>query len=178
MSFRIDDFDIKQLDINNLPVELFDFAAIASEQGIVNNASIAAMKIGKWGTEAWWATWHNNTIISISGCHEFNNFENGCWRLMVRTATLKQFRGKAPGSIKTIKTDFNWGHILPYQIEYAKSKGAKRLVFTTNSSTDGDLNSYRTNRVVASVLETQGIVKLIAEHVEIFYTRQNVWELL
>lgn len=175
---RIDNFDITQLDIDQLPIELFEFAERAKVQGIVNNASVAAMKIGKWGKEAWWTTWHNGAIISISGCHEFNNFEHGCWRLMVRTATLKEYRGRAPGSIKKIHNDFNWGHILPYQVEYAKQHGAKRLVFTTNSSSNGDVNSFRTNRVVANTLVKQGLVNLIARDVDIFYTRQNVWEIL
>lgn len=154
------------------------FAEKASAQGMTNNSSISAMKIGKWGNEAWWTTWYNDAIISISGCHEFNNFEQDCWRLMVRTATLKEYRGRAPGSVKKIHNDFNWGHILPYQIEYAKYKGAKRLVFTTNSSVQGESNSFRTNRIVSSVLVKQGLVKLIASNIDIFYTKQNVWEVL
>lgn len=145
---------------------------------MTNNASVAAMKIGKWGKEAWWATWYNGAIISISGCHEFNNFEQDCWRLMVRTATLKEYRGRAPGSIKKIHTDFNWGHILPFQIDYAKSCGASKLVFTTNSSSSGDRNSFRTNAVVSNILVKQGLVRLIAADVDIYYTKQNVWEVL
>ncbi len=145
---------------------------------MVNNSSVTAMKIGKWGPgEAWWATWHKNEIISVSGCHKFDNFEEGCWRLMVRTATLKEYRGRAPGSIKSIHTDFNWGHVLPYQINHAKANGAKRLVFTTNSNLTGDRNSFRTNNAVQKVLEPQGLVTLVAQDVDIFYTKQNVWEI-
>jgi len=175
---RIEDFDIKRIDMNNLPDELLDFTNTAGLQGMVNNASVAAMKIGKWGDEAWWATWYQNTIISVSGCHKFSLFELGCWRLMVRTATLKGYRGRAPGSIKTIKTDFNWGHILPHQIEYATQQGASRLVFTTNSTDTGESNSLRTNNTVKKVLEPQGLVKLIATDVIVFGTKQNVWEIV
>lgn len=175
---RITDFDIKQLDIGNLPLELREFTTIAAKQGMVNNASIAAMKIGRWGNEAWWATWYNDAIISVSGCHDFSIFEPECWRLMVRTATLKEYRGKAPGSVKSIKTDFNWGHILSYQIAYAKQQGAKRLVFTTNSTGTGETNSFRTDRVVKKVLEPQGLVKLIAQNIVVYSTTQNIWEIL
>lgn len=177
MLSRIYDFEIKELNIDSLPREIFIFAEKARVQGMVNNASVEAMKIGKWGNEAWWTTWYNNEIISISGCHQFDSFEKNCWRLMVRTATLKEYRGRAPGSIKSIHTDFNWGHVLPYQVQHAKKQGASRLVFTTNSDTTGERNSYRTNRIVQKVLEPQGLVKLVAQDVDVFYTKQNVWEI-
>lgn len=143
-----------------------------------NNESIASLKLGKWGKEAWWCTWIQGKIVSISGCHNFDSYEKDCWRLMVRTATLKEYRGRAPGNLKTIKTDFNWGHILSHQIEYAKKQGAERLVFTTNSDSSGDINSLRTNRVVKKVLEPQGLVKLIDADKTLFYVKQNVWEIL
>jgi len=178
MLSRITDFEIKRLDMDNLPDELYTFADTCAEQGMQNNISVAAMKIGKWGNEAWWCTWADGKIISISGCHQMDQYEKGCWRLMVRTATLLEYRGRAPGSIRTIRTDFNWGHVLPYQVNYAVLQGATKVVFTTNSDSDGDKNSLRTNRVVRKVLEPQGLVKLDAQDVEIFYTRQNVWEII
>jgi hypothetical protein len=173
------DFKITELDIENLPIEIFTFSKKCADQGLINNASPAAMKIGRWGkdNEAWWCTWIDGEIVSISGCCTFDEYRPDYWRLMFRTATLKEYRGKAPGSIRTIKTDFNWGYILPYQYEFAKSK-AKKLVFTTNSTSDGERNSYRTDRAIRKVLEPQGIVKLVEQDVEIFYTKQNVWELL
>lgn len=143
-----------------------------------NNESIESMKIGRWGNEAWWCTWHNNKIISISGCHNYDEYEKNCWRLMVRTATLKEFRGRAPGNFRQIKNDFNWGFILPEQVKYAKSKGAEKLIFTTNSNSVGDPNSVRTNKTVTRALEPQGLVKLLDTDVDIFYTKQNVWQIL
>jgi|TARA_R110000868_G_scaffold234322_1_gene488014 hypothetical protein len=178
MLSTIYNFKIAELDINNLPTELFSFCTSAESQGMENNKSIEKMKFGRWDQDVWWCTWVNNKIVSISGCHRYNEYSPDCWRLMVRTATLKEYRGRAPGSIKQIKTDFNWGYILPYQVAYAKSHGAKKLIFTTNSNTQGDANSFRTNRVVSKVLAPQGLVKLIDTDIEIFYTKQNVWEII
>lgn len=178
MLSRITDFEIKPLNINELPLEIFTFTENCKKQNIKNNESIEAMKFGKWKNENWWCTWVNNQIVSISGCHEFSEYKSHCWRLMVRTATLKEYRGKAPGNFRQIKNDFNWGFILPYQINYARSKGAKTLVFTTNSNHDGDLNSQRTNKSVQKILEPQGLVRMIDENVDIFYTKQNVWEII
>lgn len=143
-----------------------------------NNKSINAMKIGRWGNEAWWCTWVNNEIVSISGCHSYNEYEKDCWRLMVRTATLKEYRGRAPGNFRQIRNDFNWGFILPKQIDFAKAHGATKLIFTTNSNSTGDANSLRTNNTVSTVLVPQGLVKLIDTNVEIFYTKQNIWQIL
>lgn len=179
MLSRITDFEIKRLNINQLPDQLFMFAENCGKQGMVNNATVAAMKIGRWGPgEAWWATWVDGKIVSVSGCHKYDEYEKDCWRLMVRTATLKEYRGRAPGNFRQIKNDFNWGFILPYQTEYAKSMGANKLIFTTNSDSSGEANSARTNNTVARVLEPQGLVRLDAKDVNIFYTRQNVWEIL
>jgi len=147
-------------------------------QGMKNNESIQSMKLGRWGNEAWWYTWTNDKIVSISGCHSFEQFEKDCWRLMVRTATLKEYRGRAPGNFRQIKNDFNWGFILPYQITHARLNGANRLVFTTNCDTEGDTNSYRTNNVVKKVLEPQGLVKLLQTDVNVYNTKQNVWEII
>ena len=178
MLSRITDFKIKPLNINELPLEIFIFAENCKAQNIKNNESIEAMKLGKWKNENWWTTWVNDQIVSISGCHQFSEYKENCWRLMVRTATLKEFRGKAPGNFRQIKNDFNWGFILPYQIDYAKSQGAKTLVFTTNSDLNGDFNSLRTDKTIRTILEPQGLVKLIDENVNIFYTKQNVWEII
>ena len=178
MLSRITDFEIKFLNINDLPTEIFTFASKCKAQGLKNNQSIEAMKIGKWGNEAWWYTQIQNEIASISACHSFDDYEKDCWRLMVRTATLREYRGKAPGSLRKMHNDFNWGHILPYQIDYAKNQGAKRLIFTTNSDSDGESNSLRTNRAVSRAFEPQGLAKLIEKDVTIFFTKQNVWEIL
>jgi hypothetical protein len=159
-------------------LEIFTFVDECKAQGMKNNESVAAMKIGRWGNEAWWCTWINGKIVSISGCHNYDAYEKDCWRLMVRTATLKEYRGRAPGNFRQIKNDFNWGFVLPYQKEYALANGAKRLIFTTNSNSTGDSNSLRTNSTVARVLEPQGLVKLLATDADVFYTKQNVWEIL
>lgn len=175
----VEDFTIQRLDMNNLPPELFTFMEKAKEQQMMNNVSLAAMKMGKWGeNEAWWVVWADNQIISISGCHHLNVLEEGCWRLMLRAATLREYRGRAPGAIKNLCNDFNFGHIRHYQTPYARSQGAKRVVFTTNSDQHGDPKSFRTNRAVSGGMVKSGVIRLYAKDVEIYSTKQNVWEIL
>ena len=174
MLSRITDFDIRPLNITNIPKQLNDFINQCAKYGITNNDSIASMKLGKWGNEAWWCTWVDGKIISICGCHEYNSYSPNTWRLMVRTATLPPYRGRAPGDFRKMKNDFNWGFIFPYQVEHAKKQGAKKLIFTTN--VEGEAGSMRMNNVVAKVLEPAGLCNLIETDADIFYTKQNVWQ--
>ena len=167
---------IKELNINSIPSKLFTFADQCKAQGMENNKSIDAMKIGRWGNEAWWYTYTDDKIVSIRGCHSYDAYEKDCWRLMVRTATLKEYRARAPGDFRVMKNDFNWGFILPYQIAHARKHGAKKLIFTTNVS--GDSGSVRMNDFVAKILAPAGLCKLIEANANIFYTTQNVWEIL
>ena len=169
-------FTIKKLDVNSLPNEIFIFCDRCREQSITNNSSIKAMKLGNWGNDAWWATWIGNEIVSVSGMHPLPEVSEDCWRVMFRTATLKEFRALAGPISKNVTHDFNWGKILPFQLEYAKEKKAKKVVFTTNSSREGDFNSYRTNRIVEKTLAVSGLVKLIHKDVILYNAIQNVWE--
>ena len=102
------DFKITELDIENLPVEIFTFSKKCADQGLINNASPAAMKIGRWGkdNEAWWCTWIDGEIVSISGCCTFDEYRPDYWRLMFRTATLKEYtvRDGLSESIKAKRT--------------------------------------------------------------------------
>ena len=173
------DFVIKKLDITNIPKELYHYCDQAKEQGMMNNCSLDAMKIGKWKNEkeAWWCTWAGDKIASISGCHSFNRYYPGSWRVLVRTGTLKQYRAKAPGNPKKMENDWNWGHILKHQYNYIKQFNPERIFFTTNvTGPHCDKNSNRTDRVVRKVLVKRGIVTLVEENTEIYSTYQNLWE--
>lgn len=171
-------FVIKKLELSSLPDELFIFCDRCREQSINNNISVKAMKIGNWGNDAWWTAWVDNQIVSISGMHPLPEISNECWRVMFRTATLREFRALAGPVSKNLTHDVNWGRILPFQIEYAKEQNAKKIVFTTNSSIEGDTNSYRTDRVVKKTLAARGLVKLIHENIMLYNTVQNVWEVI
>jgi len=180
----ITDFQVKRLDINDIPLELFTFMEECKEQEIKNNVSLEAMKIGMWGQdEAWWCVWVNNKIVSISGCHRMDEYQKGCWRIGVRSATLKDYRGRAPkdptlADKKTgLKNDFVWQYIVPLQKQYVKVMGASLIVSTTNLDNDkGDSDSVKMNKFVSKVMVKQGLFRLHKENADIFYVKQNVWE--
>jgi hypothetical protein len=176
MRYSYDDFTIKPLNLNDLPSQIFIFMEQCKQNGMNNNISCDAMKFGKWGVEAWWCTWIRERIVAISGAHEWKEYHPGAFRVLVRTATLPEFRGTAPGSLKKMHNDFNWGHVLPYQIAWARRKKASNIYFTTNTSGCGDSNSNRTDKMVKNCFAPQGLARLSAANRDVFFTRQNVWE--
>ena len=122
----------------------------------------------KWILEtggAWFATYENNKIISMSGVHPFKDG----FRALFRGAQLKT---RSSGINKHHMQSYCFHSQLPYQIEFA---GDNPVYITTNVANDASGKMLRINKTFF-LLEKQNLV----EHVsceEIFYTTQNVWKL-
>lgn len=171
-------FTISQLDITNLPDQLLTFCNNCQQDSIVNNSSLAKMKIGTFEKEAWWATWYQDEIISVSGMHKWDKMGADVWRVMFRTATLKKYRGQAGPVSKKLTNDFNWGKILPLQISHGLQNNCQKFLFTTNSDIDGDPGSYKTNRIVSTAFVKEGLVRPYQTDVVLYGKVQNVWEII
>jgi len=172
-------YSVARLDPTKSVVELEKFCKSCKIEGITNNSSIAAMKIGMFEKEAWWVTRLNdNQIISASGMYHFPEISKNCWRVLFRTATLTAYRGLAGPVSKKFTHDFNWAKILPLQLEYGKTQGADMFVFTTNSAVGGDPNSLKTNRIISRALVQTGMIKLLHQDMTLYNTQQNVWQVL
>lgn len=171
-------YSILRVDTNAMPTELNQFCDACAIDGIINNSSICNMKMGKFSHEAWWATFFDNKIVSISGMYHFPEMGDNCWRVMFRTATLAEHRGLAGPVSKKFTHDFNWSRILPLQIEHGRQHNADMFVFTTNSSINGDQHSFKTNRVISRALVQAGLVKLLYQDIILYNTVQNVWQVI
>lgn len=169
---------IKTLEESDYP-KLREYCARCEEDGVPNNSSIEKLKVKRWGNDEWWVVYNveKNIIVSVTGAHPFFEYAPDCWRIMFRLATIKEFRGKAGPMAKDQRNCFGWGHALPLQVEFCKQMGAKKIVFTTNCSEEGDINSQKQDRVCRLVFERLGMAKNIDQQV-IYNTRQNVWEVL
>ena len=171
-------FEVKKLDIGSMKTALKKFCLDCKSENILNNSSIENMKIGRWEKEAWWVVFHKDKIISASGCYQEPMYGESSWRVLVRSATLRQFRGMAGQFSKDLNHDFCWGAMLPLQKEYAVQHQAKKIFFTTNSSDDGDPHSVRTNRFVSTVLLKNKRVRLFKGDVDHYNVKQNIWEIV
>lgn len=177
MQSYIKDFSIEQLNIQSLPSEIFSFFDECKQQGLINNSSIESIGFGKRPYEAWWIVKHNEKIISISGAHKLSFLGKDAWRVLVRSATLSQYRSKAGPFGKNLSHEFTWGHILKHQIEYCKAHKGSDFYFTTNISNPNSPANEKTNRLVNRVLVPQGYIKFIDE-IMLYDTPQNIWKII
>lgn len=154
------------------------FMAECAELGLLNNAN---RKILKVDAAKFWLTVTDDKIVSMSGVQKIDlpDFAE-VFRVQFRAATLPTFRGHAAKGLgRRFENCWEWTQILPYQVEYARNRGAKHLVVTTNTpDNDADRSGrmFAVDRVMAR-LEKLGDVRLLAPKVNLFNTIQNVWEI-
>jgi len=143
-----------------------DFIAHCDNLGYKNNNSLKAMK-WDWCLEngAWFATYKEDKIISLSGIHKF---ENG-YRALFRGAQLES---RPCGLNKYHMQSYCFAEQLPLQIEFA---GVYPVYITTNVEHDA---SGRMNRV-DKMFHKLAVHKLVnfVEEKEVYYTLQNIWRL-
>jgi hypothetical protein len=176
MQSYLNDFSIEQLNIDSLPNEIFIFFDVCKQQGLVNNSSVDTTGFGKRPHEAWWVVKHNKKIISISGLHKLDFLGKNAWRVLVRTATLKEYRGKAGPVKRNLTHDFNWGHVLKHQIEYCKNLGGTDFYFTTNSYNKNSPSNEKTDKSVKKILVPQGYIRYI-DQMNLYGNEQNIWKI-
>lgn len=177
MQSYLKDFSIEQLNINNLPDEIFIFFNECKKENLINNIDVQTMAFGKRPQEAWWVTKYNGKIISISGCHRFKFLGANAWRVLVRTATLKSYRGKAGPIKKNLTHDFNWGHILKFQVDYCKINGGTDFYFTTNPVNEKSEANEKTDKAMSKILEPQGYITKVESNIKIYDVEQNIWKI-
>lgn len=173
----MNDFSIEQLNIESLPSEIFSFFDECEQQGLINNNSVNSIGFGKRPQESWWIVKHDNKIISISGAHKLPFLGKDAWRVLVRSATLKQYRGKAGPFKKNLTHEFTWGHILEHQVKYCKQHGGKNFYFTTNIFNPNLLTNEKTNKLVERILVPQGYIEFVNE-VMLYDTPQKIWKII
>jgi len=159
---------IETRQIDNIDIHhVLTFANECYRKGYKNNVSLNAMK-WDWCLDngAWFATFDNDSIVAITGCH---TFKDG-YRALFRGAQL------SPRPVKGLSRYQmqSWGisEHLPLQIKFSNGKP---IYITTNVSNDA---SGRMNRIHKSfkVMAKGGMINYLGDE-EIFYTQQSVWKL-
>jgi len=146
--------------------DVLTFCSKCYPLGYKNNTSLVAMK-WEWCLEngAWFATYKDDTMISLSGIHQF---EDG-YRALFRGAQLES---RPCGLNRYHMQSYCFAEQLPMQIKYA---GVYPIYITTNVDHDA---SGRMNRVdkLFHKLAYYKIVEFV-ERKQVFYTDQNIWKL-
>jgi len=156
-------------------LSLQQFCAECSSAGYKNNSSLFAMKI--WAKNdlqeppLFWAAFYDNMIISISGCHKFNN----ALRCLFRSATLPKYQQLLTGLSKNHMNSLPFSMILPMQICHGLKNNYKEFIITTSDSDDASGKMHRTHKAM-QLLAKKHIVEYLNNEI-IYDVSQTVWKL-
>ena len=154
-------------ELTQVTPALEDFIAQCKLFGWKNNSSLKELR-WDWCLEKgmWYATYSDNTIVSLTGIHPFKDG----YRALYRGAQLWPRRVKGLNRYQMQ----SWGIYahLPLQIEFAKGKP---LYITTNTDRD---NSGRMNRIhnSFSAMAKGKMVEWICNE-QVFNSVQSIWKL-
>jgi hypothetical protein len=161
----------RQLADKDLPL-VEEFCRESTIRGFNNNTSLKAMKY-HWCLEqggAWFGTFKEDKIISLSGIHPFKDG----WRAMFRGA---QFEGRRIGLNRYQMTSYSLHSQLPLEVEYAERKSTRGvpIYVTTNIKHDASGNANRVHKLFVEL----GKLGVFSHHSdeEIFNTLQSIWKL-
>lgn len=169
--------EIIQLTLDQHKDIIEQFCCECDRLGFKNNNSLLSLKLTSdvdlISPPVYWAIVDdNNSIISLSGCHEF---DHGILRCLFRSATIKR-QNLVKSLSKTHMTSLPFSILLPLQIHWGLQQGFKEFVITT-SNTDEDQSGkmMRTHRVM-QLLCRQKIVDFIKNDI-IFHSSQTLWKI-
>ncbi|MDA9373838.1 hypothetical protein N9R43_00430 [bacterium] len=175
------EFKIVECDSSHLQ-DIKYFCAKCKDEGLTNNASLSAIKYGKWGAEEkWWAVYHNDSIVSMCGAHYLPHVHQNCYMIAYRMATLDNYKGMAHDAFSSrMLTCFGMGRMLPYMVDWCVSKGATDIVMSLNSPTNGADPSgtmHKAHRVGRIVLPKDNKFSLLHDDFPLYGAMQDIWKL-
>lgn len=151
---------------------LYRFLQQCGEHGYKNNDTLESLKFD-WCIDiggAWFATYKDNEIISLSGIHPWANG----WRALFRGV---QIEARPIGLNRHHMQSYCFYSQLPLQMKFAFGNtidiSNDFVYITTNTETDASGKMTRINKTFYH-LERLGLVKNLGEH-EIYNVNQNTW---
>jgi hypothetical protein len=172
--FRVVEYDPSQLD------NLKEFCNKAGSEGNKNNSSLKALKFGKWGAlEYWTLVYYKDSIISMSGAHYLPHVQENCFYINYRLSTLDSWRTMcgARGSATQLTNEFGFGRMIPFQIDWALSKGATLCVNTTVGPPfeDNTGTMHKIWRAAKYVFPKHNKLTLIHEDFPLYGVKQDIY---
>lgn len=145
--------------------------------GYKNNQSLRDLK---WGDvydlpsqPEYWAVYQDDQIVSIAGCHKFQENSNTL-RCLFRAATVPTFKNTVKGLSKTHINSLS-KYILPKQIVYGLENNYTDFVITTNKENDSSGKMLKTHRVY-EYMAANKVVEYLGD-IEYLHTMQSVWKI-
>ena len=158
--------------------ELEKFCLICKSLGLENNKDAKSIKLDKmimpYGQ--YFIGWDNdnNSIWNLAGVHHLPELGDNVWRVLFRGAQLP---GYTLGVGKDfLKISYHWRYFLPLQINFIKKQYPdSKFVISTNIKNPTAGKSDQLNKKLMPLLVNRGIISLLKEDFDLFYTKQNIW---
>jgi hypothetical protein len=152
------------------------FCQTCKEIGFQNNSSLTNLK---WGDRYdlhnvpdYWAVILDNKIVSLSGCHSYNESFTKL-RVLFRSATLPEYSNIIKGISKNHMNSIPFSILLPLQINFGLENSFNEFIITTTPDQDNSGHMFRTNRVLHHLAKLN-IVTFMSES-NYYYTKQLLW---
>ena len=153
-------------------VELF-----FSKCNVKNNSSWETLGTHKRDKSKLFLVFDEDMVVGMCYAHDFNKYYPNSWRIFARTATLPDYRGwKSPVKKGMASAAGCLAHTCIMQVDWAKSHGAKEILFTTN--VEGGMSSSQTlGNFLHKVVKHDDSFEWY-DRKEIYQCDQDVWRLL
>ena len=156
--------------------DLLSFTSHAQTQGIENNASLEAIALKP--ESGMFLTYHEDEVVAMTYTHDFSKYYSGAWRICCRTATRKDWQARdilrRPGMVASAGIS---AYTIPYQVDYARERGAKIFLFTTNILGEGGTDSSAKLGRHLALMQHRDPVYRYYDTANIYDMRQDVWKL-
>ena len=143
--------------------DLMDFIEKCKQLGYKNNLSLEVMKFDE--ASVWFATYHNNKIVGISGLHKFRDG----WRALFRGAQLYPMPG---GLSKNHMNCWMFYYHLPFVIDLVQGDP---IYITTNTENDASGYMTRLDKLYHILAKKEIVDHISNEHLR--GVNQNIWKL-
>lgn len=159
--------DITTVQLTSVTDSLLKFIHTCDTLNYKNNNSLTALKFEWCLTQggAWYATFHNDVIISMSGIHPFKDGYRGLFRGV-------QLYPRSIGINKYHMQSHCFYDQLPLQLGFAATLP---VYITTNIENDASGKMTRIDKTFHHLAKV-GVVNHVSKE-ELYNTLQNVWQL-
>lgn len=169
-------YSIVLYDENKHYTDLEKFCQQATLDDIENNTSIQKLALKR--ESGLFLTYFEEQIVALCHTHKFDKFFPGAWRIFARTATLKSHRARGfPRRRGLVSCSGLNSFTVPYQVDYAKERGAKLFLWTTNVPIGNNyIGSAKLDKHFKTCESIDPTYSFYCEK-DIYGTKQSVWKL-
>lgn len=154
---------IDTIILRNPNDDLIDFIEKCKKLNYKNNNSLESMKF--YESKVWFATYHNNKIVGISGLHKFRDG----WRALFRGAQLYSIPG---GLSKNHMNCWMFYYHLPFVIDLVQGDP---IYITTNTQNDASGHMTKIDKLYHLLAKNKIVNHISNEHLR--GVNQNIWQL-